>query len=526
MFLFRKSKSVKKRGSMPSNEVKAALEKFLSEDNTKLVRFLVRYWKDEQTVLTYKELRQAIIDKTVPLQMFRDWQQDYSKMVHEKLVPEWKKAMKAGAANQMKHKNLDIGFKFNPEHWAVKEWLQNHAAELVTASTTEQKNALGALIDMGIQSHMQADELARYIRPCIGLTKPQAVANKRYYDNLKEQLRKDHPRMSAESIEKKAHEAAIKYADKQMQQRAKTIALTEKAKAYEYGRFQHTQQLVEAGILPPQKKVWYTTRNENVCTKCRALHGKSVAMDEYFLDDASNPVFLPPLHPRCKCCIMYEDDKTQFLYSVPDIEIPADWNDKESVSDYIIKGYDNFVVNLRSDEEASFYKRMMSFYAESCELMEDVNSRTPFGYMKSKDIICFNPTHPNIQFYDMDYVYAHETTHRMDFLQYHSWENKEFLEAIDSCSKKVMDNWSEVESWFEIDGKYEYSFAISDIISALTKGEMNVPVGHDKNYYSNKFNQSAEIFANISSIDVLQLNERDSILKELFGAYKKVTGQE
>lgn len=313
MFLFRKLKPVKKRGPMPSNEVKAALEKFLSEDNTKLVRFLVRYWKDEQTVLTYKELRQAIIDKTVPLQMFRDWQQDYSKMVHEKLVPEWKKAMKTGADNQMKHKNLDIGFKFDPEHWAVKEWLQNHAAELVTASTTEQKKALGALIDMGIQSHMSTDELARYIRSCIELTKSQAVANKRYYDNLKAQLRKDHPRMSDESIKKKAHEAAIKYADKQMQQRAKTIALTEKAKAYEYGRFQHTQQLVEAGILPPQKKVWYTTRNENVCSHCRALHGKSVAMDEYFLDDASNPVFLPPLHPRCKCCIMYEDDKMSRL---------------------------------------------------------------------------------------------------------------------------------------------------------------------------------------------------------------------
>ena len=29
-------------------------------------------------------------------------------------------------------------------------------------------------------------------------------------------------------------------------------------------------------------------------------------------------------------------------------------------------------------------------------------------------------------------------------------------------------------------GKYEYSFAISDIISALSEGEIIVPVGHKK----------------------------------------------
>lgn len=516
MFLFRNSKPIKKRGPMPSNEVKATLEKFLSKDNTKLVRFLVRYWKDEQTVLTYKELRQAIIDKTVPLQMFRDWQQDYSKMVHEKLVPEWKRAMEAGATDQMNHKNLDIGFKFNSDHWAVKEWLENHAAELVTASTEEQKKAVGALIDMGIQSHMSTDELARYIRPCIGLTKPQAVANKRFYDNVKEQLRKDHPRMSVESIEKKAHEAAIKYADKQMQQRAKTIALTEKARAYEYGRFAHTKQLIEEGVLPPQKKIWYTTRNENVCSKCRALHGKSVAMDEYFLDDASNPIFLPPLHPRCKCCIMYEDDKEATKYLISDSESSSE---KEDINN-IIKDYNVFIQDLRGDDNSSFHRYMMSMYAESCEVIEDKKLKSAFAYNQKDDKIYYNPKHPSAQRYDMKYVFSHEISHRMDIIQYHSWENEKFMKAIETCSNLVIENKNIVQNWFN--EKYSRSFAMSDIISALGKGDIEVPIGHDPAYWKNEKRRALEIFANISSIDVLELDEQEEILKPLFDAYEEI----
>ena len=72
--------------------------------------------------------------------------------------------------------------------------------------------------------------------PGIGLTKGQAKANLRYYENMVATLKKDHPRMKPESIEKKAREAAAKYAERQHRQRAMTIAQTENAFAYNWGR--------------------------------------------------------------------------------------------------------------------------------------------------------------------------------------------------------------------------------------------------------------------------------------------------
>lgn len=309
MFLFCKPGSGRKKGKKSvTNEIREALVSFLERGKT-FAKSLVSFWKDQQAVCTYEEIRQAVDDGSVSPQMFHDWQQDYSKMVVEKIVPEWKKAMETGAANQMRHKNLSFAeFKFNSDHWAVREWLDNHTAELVTNCSKIQKEAIQAYIDMGIQGNMRTAEIAKRIRPCIGLTKPQMVANKRFYDNMVNQLRKDHPKMSESEIRKKAGAAADKYGERQLKQRAETIARTERAKAYEYGRYQHMKRLMEEGILPPQKKVWYSAKNEAVCETCKELHGQEVGMDEFFLDGASNPVYLPPLHPNCRCCIMYEDD--------------------------------------------------------------------------------------------------------------------------------------------------------------------------------------------------------------------------
>ena len=119
-------------------------------------------------------------------------------------------------------------------------------------------------------------------------------------------------------------------------------------------------------------------------------------------------------------------------------------------------------------------------YSEFTEMQEDEKLMAPFAYMPDEDVIKYNPYAPHIQDYDMNYVFAHETTHRMDEMEYHSWENEKFLNAIESCSQKVYAQREEIQKWFDSGGKYESSFALSDIISALGNGEIMVPVGHKK----------------------------------------------
>lgn len=301
---------IRKRGPMPPNEVKEALERFLDDSQgVQLIRFLVRYWKDQQTVLTFREIREAILAGDVTKQMMKDWQQDYSKMVAEKMEPTWEAAMEAGALNQMAHKGLDIGYKFRKDHWAVRDWLRDRTATLVTNCTDEQRKAIRNIIADGIQNKMSTRELEKFIRPCIGLTKPQAAANLRYYNNIKKELREKHPRMTEASIEKKASEASMKYADRQLRQRAYTIAHTERAMAYEYGRYQHTKDLIAEGLMKPQKKVWSVARNESTCERCLYLDRQTVFLDDPFKESGGKEIFLPPLHPRCRCAVMYQDDE-------------------------------------------------------------------------------------------------------------------------------------------------------------------------------------------------------------------------
>lgn len=145
-----------------------------------------------------------------------------------------------------------------------------------------------------------------------------------------------------------------------------------------------------------------------------------------------------------------------------------------------------------------------------------------FAYDKKNDVIIYKPTHRSANSYDENFVFAHEISHRMDILFYRSWENETFLSAIDHCQEKVLENKKEVEKWFYSE-KHFKSYALSDIISALAANEkIDIPVGHLPSYWEKKENRALEIFANLSAIDVLGLEEKEPLLQELIDAYKEI----
>lgn len=191
----------------------------------------------------------------------------------------------------------------------------------------------------------------------------------------------------------------------------------------------------------------------------------------------------------------------------------------------ILQEYSNFIKRIRSVGTASRHKDRMAMFAEFAELIEDNRLPVSFAYVLGEDVIKYNLKSPNINKYNLEYVFAHEISHRMDILEYQSWKNKKFLSAIDICSQKVYDNKESVMEWFSPGAAYAESFALSDIISALTEGDMSGRVGHDKKYWQVHEHKALEVFANISSIDVLGLpesHEFSGILKELFDAYKEM----
>lgn len=191
----------------------------------------------------------------------------------------------------------------------------------------------------------------------------------------------------------------------------------------------------------------------------------------------------------------------------------------------IVKSQDDFKDILNNSKGEAAHVTRMSMYSEYTEYVENDKISAPFQYSVTNDVIYYNSKAPNFELYDTNYVQAHELSHRMDMLQYESYKNKDFINAIDTCRKRIMNNAQEIQTWFDESGKYENDFAISDIISALSSNSIEVPIGHNNDYWSDPNNVALEIFANISSIDVIGNSSKaefKSALKELYESYKEI----
>lgn len=281
----RKASDVEKalHSNPAANSVLRKLRSYLDTTEPELVYFLVNLWKNQGKAITYKEMREAILNGDVNPEWIADWQQDYSKFIIANLQPKWLEAMEA--ANVEREEKYPEWY-FNPAADGVRNWTENRAAELVTQVTREQVDALRAVVRMATQLQIiTIDELARAIRPTIGLTKPQSVANIRYYNKLIDSGMKT----------AKARDLAARYAARQHRWRAYMIARTETATAYNQGALEGAKQAQAKGYLDEDMvKVWCTADDERTCTgTCLPLEGK-----EYALND--NRV-KAPAHPGCRC---------------------------------------------------------------------------------------------------------------------------------------------------------------------------------------------------------------------------------
>lgn len=290
----------------------AVLRAFLDENEPDLVALLVNLWHHQGRAITYKQLREAILYGDISVIDWEQWQQDYAKFVTVYLRPKYVEAMQAAAAEiQRRHPD----WYFDPYAEGVREWCETRAASFVTEVTNTQVDGLRTVIQRAaVMQDMSVDSLSRVIRPMVGLTRPQAAANLKYYQKLIEDG------MS----QKKARDKAIRYASRQHRYRGYNIARTELAFAYNQGSYEGTKQAQAKGYMGETVKVWCTADDERVCQICGALEGSQVAMDEDFdfdtkLAGPANPTIrrVPPAHPNCRCAVIYKE------ISPPDYGIPT-----------------------------------------------------------------------------------------------------------------------------------------------------------------------------------------------------------
>lgn len=294
------------------------LNSFLDKSSPKLVKFLLRTWKDQSDAITYKELRESILAGTMTEKQFTDWQSDYVNFFNTVLKGRLLEATAEGGKG-LAAALLSGADVYKPMEIGIDNWITVHGAEWITNMSDEAKEAVSAMIHYTAKGNMTVDELARVIRPTIGLTTPQSLANAKYYEtvkaSVKEKLIENNPKMKESTAEKqaakRARESAARYAGRQHRERAMMIAETELAYAYNKGADDAVQQAMDGGLLPRMKAVWSTAADEGVCGICSSLDGVAVDFGDSFEYNGKSLYAgqkrTPPAHPRCRCAICYEE---------------------------------------------------------------------------------------------------------------------------------------------------------------------------------------------------------------------------
>ena len=253
MFIFKKA--IKKNISTDeAAELLNKLNSFLDENSPQVTNWLAKIFKDQQNSITYAELEKAAAAGFE--NEIRKWQEEYAKFVNEKLNPLWLFSIQQGAKHfSEKYQNI-----FYDSDRFVKDWLNKHAAEFVTNINAETRQAIKSILAYGQDNGMSVKEIAKMIRPTIGLNVRQAAANLNYQNTVRENLLKNNPRMTQAKAEEKAQSAALKYASKQHRQRAEMIAHTELSFAYNRGAHESVRQAMSNGLMGRCEKVWTTAK--------------------------------------------------------------------------------------------------------------------------------------------------------------------------------------------------------------------------------------------------------------------------
>ena len=317
-WVFTKARRItKRRHSAEAQAILDRLAAYLHDSESDPVEMLCGFWKDQRDAITYQEMRALILEGYVDEVTARLWQQDYADLVKNRMPQIWNGAMIAGSRSQPLLTSLP-NFTFNLQTPGVIRWIQSRGAEMVTASTQRQKDAVALLLEDKMRNAHTVDELARLIRPCIGLHRQQAQAVTNYYNHIVATLTEQHPRTKPERIRNKALEQATKYAERLHRQRAVTIAQTEMAYAYNYGADEGIRQAQADFLIGRCEKIWTTSGDDRVCPDCAALDGQRIGMEDTFF--SGNRVvydengLYPPRHPRCACAVQYVEIEPPITY--------------------------------------------------------------------------------------------------------------------------------------------------------------------------------------------------------------------
>ena len=243
-----------------------ALEPVVDE----LTGVFVRHFDAEYTVLT-RELRrlrrrfplgEALSDKDTSryLAALAAAQSAGSRRAAARIARLLARALRIGHRQAAERLLLSVSFDV-PQPRAV-EWLERHAAEMVTRIDETTRKRVASIVTQAVEEGWS-------------YTKTEA-ALKDLYAGFRVSLPQLH-----------------------IQSRARLIAVNEAAMGYTQGELELGRWLAEGGLAV--EKSWLTVMDERTCEICSGNEGEGwIPLEQSFADGSEGP----PAHPACRCAML------------------------------------------------------------------------------------------------------------------------------------------------------------------------------------------------------------------------------
>jgi len=284
-------------------DIEKELSDVLRRREPVLMKWLYSTWNADSDAIKDQELRNAIRDGEFSEAWLNRWQQRYANFINIRLVGEWSRASQAASKLWkvgLERLHIDHGFELLGHR--LDQWVAFHGGELAVALSQAQHQALRNVLRYHtVQKPISESQLAKLLRPVIGLTPKQADAVRRFREQLVEE-----GELTLAQVEHRVQNNA----SWQRRIRAKRMARTELATAYNYGGYYTMKDAVDAGAFEDVViKQWHTQEDERVCPWCGPLHEQIVGMEETYpgLTQKVPNVLVPPAHPNCRCLVLYHE---------------------------------------------------------------------------------------------------------------------------------------------------------------------------------------------------------------------------
>lgn len=223
---------------------------------------------------------------------------------------------------------LGVVVDFNQVSDRAVRMMQRAQLNLIQELTNEQRKSIREVLVNGIQRGINPKQQALELRAALGLTQRQVQAINNYRrllemnssESLSRALRdrrfdstvlgsiRGNTALTSDQISRMVE----RYADKQLEFRAKTVARTEALRALHQANNEALLQAIEAGQLSPSdlKQEWITAQDERVRGSHATMHGQQRPFGEPFISGAGYRLMYPgdPNAPaseviNCRCVL-------------------------------------------------------------------------------------------------------------------------------------------------------------------------------------------------------------------------------